>query len=146
MTIVIYAKPRRFPCYDCLFNCYYFTFSPCHQDAKLKKDFCFHTKPRVRSEGHANIAKRMLGTRNLQSRSNHFNFRETYAGDRWPGGLASLRTSLNVKAKTASPRHESNPGRRGVTIAAQEENSAPTGMLTMTYLDGILTMTLRTPT
>jgi len=88
----------------------------------------------------------MLGTRNLQSRSNHFNFRETYAGDRWPGGLASLRTSLNVKAKTASPRHESNPGRRGVTIAAQEENSAPTGMLTMTYLDGILTMTLRTPT
>jgi len=88
----------------------------------------------------------MLGIRNLQSRSNHFNFREMYAGDRWPGSLASLRTSLNVKAKTASPRHESNPGRRGVTIAAQKENLAPTRMLTLTYLDGLLTMNLRTPT
>jgi len=125
MTIVIYAKPRRIP-YDCLFNCDYFTFPACYQNAKLKKDFCFNTTPRERLEGHAVIAKRMLGIRSLQSRSNHFNFKEMYGGDRWPGGLASLRTSLNVKAKTASPRHESNPGRRGVTIAAQKETLAPT--------------------
>jgi len=76
----------------------------------------------------------MLGIRSLKSRSNHFNFREMYAGDGWPRGLANLRTSLNVEAKTASPRHESNPGRRGVTIAAQKENLAPTRMLTMRCL------------
>jgi hypothetical protein len=99
-----------------------------------KKDFRFNTTPRERLEGHAGIAKRMLGIRSLQSRSNHFNFREMYGGDRWPGGLASLITSLNAKAKTASPGHESNPGRRGVTIAAQKENLAPTRTLTMTCL------------
>lgn len=122
MTIVIYAKPRHIPCYDCLFKCDYFTFSA-YQTSKLKKKICFNTTPRERLEGHAGIAKRVLGIRSLQSRSNHFNFRKMYAGDRWPGGLASLRTSLNVKAKSANPRLESNPGRRGVTIAAQKENT-----------------------
>jgi hypothetical protein len=78
---------------------------------------CFNTTPRKRIEGHAAIAKRMLGISNLQSRSNHFNFREMYAGDCWPGP---------VSLTTTSPRHESNPGRRGATIAAQTGNLTST--------------------
>lgn len=143
MTVVIYVKPQRFPFYD--YSNVITLRCKCIKMHSLKKTLLPQQHARAKFRGSSRYRKTYSRHRQLTAKLRSLNFREIYAGDRWPGGPATLRTSLNLKAKTAksTPRIESRSTRcihRGSkrkfsTDTSANDEMSTTFLLPMTYLE-----------